>query len=189
MQDFTWAVDVGVIVLVVISAYLAMVRGAARELLALASWIIAFFAAFHFAPSVKPRIPSLDGMGSFLGGCEAHTLFAFVVVFGLSLIVTGILFWILSGPTTNARIGAVNQGLGLVYGAARGLVLVAVVYIGYRQISQNEAELAFVENAFTTGVVRDTADMLMSFLPTTEMPRWFGDRAAAMMSACAAEPG
>lgn len=184
MQDFAWVVDAAVIALVIISAYLAMVRGLMRELFALASWVIAFVAAFYFAPIVKPFVPQIPGLGGELSGCEALLLLSFVIVFGLSLIVTGVLFWFLSGPTTNAAVGAVDQGLGFVYGAVRGLVLVAVIYILYTQIARSAGDYAFVEQAFTIGVVRDAADMLLSFQPS-EMPEWFKERVTTMMDSCA----
>ncbi len=183
MEGFAWAVDAVVVVLIIISAYLAMVRGLVRELFALASWVVAFVAAFAFAPSVELLLPDIPALGQFLSRCEARLLLAFVLVFGASLIVTGVLLWIMSGPTTNSTVGAVDQGLGFVYGALRGLVLVAVVYIAYRNIAESSGPYAFVENAFTIGIVDEAADVLSSLLPS-EMPEWFKERVQAMMQTC-----
>lgn len=186
MEDFAWVVDAVIIGLIVISAYLAMVRGLMRELLALLSWVVAFVAAFSLAPSVKPLLPTDPGFQVFLSNCEMMLLVSFVLVFGLSLIVTGAAFWMLSGPTTNSKIGLADQTLGFIYGALRGLVLVAVVYIGYQQIAQSYPEYNFVDSAFTISIVQDAANVLANLLPAGEMPGWLAERIAVMMSECPA---
>lgn len=183
MDEYAWVVDLVVVILVIVSAYLAMVRGLARELFALASWVIAFFAAFTLAPAVKPMLPQLDGFGEILRGCEAQLLISFVLVFGVSLLVTGALFWWMSGPTTDSRVGAVDSALGFAYGALRGLVLVAVLYLAYQQAAVTQTDWTFVEQAFTIDIVRASADMLTGLMPS-EPPAWFTDRVTVMLGSC-----
>lgn len=186
-MEFAWAVDALVGVLILVSAYLAMVRGLVRELFALASWAVAFFAAFFFAPSLQPSLAQLPVVGDALDDCRISMLVAFIVVFGLTLIVTGLIIWMFSGGMRDSGVGVVDQGLGFIYGALRGLVLVAVIYIAYKQIVPPTEEYAFVESAYSIGFVRDFAETIQSWLPD-EWPDWFKDRVDQLMGECG-EPG
>ncbi|MCI4666102.1 MAG: CvpA family protein [Neomegalonema sp.] len=127
-------IDVVVIVLIIMSAVLAMVRGFVREMFALVSWIAAFFAALFLAPIAKPLLTKIPGVGDLLKSCDVLAFVSFIVVFGIALIIAGLVFYLFSGPTRNSSAGVLNQGLGFMYGAIRGLVLVAVVFIAYVKI-------------------------------------------------------
>ena len=54
-MQFTY-VDLVAGLLVLISAYLAYVRGMTREVLAIGGWLIAGLAALYLAPMVKPLL-------------------------------------------------------------------------------------------------------------------------------------
>ena len=198
-------VDAAVGVLVIVSAYLAMVRGFIREMFALASWIIAFFAALFFAPFVKPALVGLPVVGELLESCEVQALVAFIIVFGLALIVAGLVFFMFSGPTRNTTASVLDQGLGFMYGALRGLVLVAVIYVAYVKIvpqDQRQGPGAAVEGALTAGdplpeldpdgplgnlysakFVRPIAEFLWSRTPS-EMPDFLRERAEELTGKC-----
>lgn len=185
-MEFAWAVDALVGVLILVSAYLAMVRGLVRELFALASWAVAFFAAFFFAPSLQPMLADLPAVGSVLSDCPIAMVVAFIIVFGLTLIVTGAIIWMFSGGMRDSGVGVVDQGLGFIYGALRGLVLVAVIYIAYQQIVPESEEYAFVENAYSIGFVKELAETIQSMLPE-DPPDWFRERAEQLMGQCGGE--
>ncbi len=182
-MEFAWVVDALVGVLVIVSAYLAMVRGLVRELLALASWVVAFFAAFFFAPTVQPMLGDIPGIGSTLSDCQVGMLVAFILVFGVALIITGIVVWLVSGPTRNSAASVLDQGLGFIYGALRGLVLVAVIFIAYEEIVPDTDRFAFVNEAFSIGVVREVAEIITGLVPE-DMPAWLSGRVDQMMGVC-----
>lgn len=181
--DFAWVVDATVIVLLLVSAYLAMVRGLMRELLALASWVAAFFLAFLLAPAVQPAMAALPGVGGFLEECQFGMLAGFVVVFGVALIGTAILIWLFSGSIRNTALSVADQATGFIFGVLRGLVLVAVIYIAYQQIVPAADQYAFVENALTVDVVKQSADAVRVFVPD-EVPGWLESRVNQLMGAC-----
>lgn len=180
-------VDVVVCVLVLASAYLAMVRGFVRELFALASWVLAFFAAFFFAPSLQPVIAELPGVGGFLEECLTSMVVAFIVVFGIVLIVSGVIIWMFSGSAGDGPTAIVDQGLGFIYGALRGVVLVAVMFITYEVLVQPTERFAFVEEAMTIDIVRDAADVVRDLLPEDELPGWLESRVAQLRGECGPE--
>lgn len=181
--DFAWVVDALVGVLVLVSAYLAMVRGFIRELFALGSWALAFFAAFAFAPMLQPVLATLPAVGTYLRDCNIAMVVAFVIVFGIALIAAGMLIWIFSGSIRNTALSLFDQGMGFIYGALRGLVLVAVIYIAYQQIVPQTDRYQFVESAQTIGVVQSTADVIRAIVPD-QVPAWLEGRVNALMLEC-----
>lgn len=181
--DFAWVVDAVVGVLILVSAYLALVRGFIRELFALASWVVAFFAAFAFAPLLQPALAGLPVIGPHMADCQVSMLVAFVAVFGIALIATGLVIWLFSGAIQDSAIGIVDSGLGFVYGALRGLVLVAVIYIAYQQIVPDAEQYAFVERANSIELVRGAADIIRSIMPS-EVPEWLESRVNQLMGEC-----
>lgn len=185
-SEYSWAVDALIIVLVVVSAYLAMVRGFFRELFALASWIIAFFAAFFLAPVVYPKLTEIPGIGGVARNCEIGLLIAFVIVFGAALILASIVIWLFSTSKHDPAISVIDQLLGLVYGAARGLVLVAVLVIVYQELIKTDAEkYDVVESAATYPYVAKTADYIRQIAPA-ELPQWVTDRVDQVRGDCEA---
>lgn len=188
-SEYAWAVDALVIVLLIISAYLAMVRGFFREIFALASWIIAFLAAFFLAPTVQPLLADIPGLGGWLSDCEGGMLAAFIIVFGAALIVTGLIIWLFSSPTRNTAVSVIDQGLGFIYGALRGLILVAVLLIAYQEIVKSDADrLDMIEAAAVYPYVEGAADVVRSLAPE-RMPAWLTDRLEQMKSDCEASRG
>ena len=185
-SEYSWAVDALVIALVVVSAYLAMVRGFFRELFALASWVIAFFAAFFLGPQVYPHLAEIPGLGGLVRDCNIGQLIAFVVVFGAALIVAGIVIWLFSsGANHYSAVSVVDQLLGLVYGALRGLVLVAVLLIGY-EIATSDEKFDVIESAATYPYVKGTADCILANKPEG-LEEWVLEHADSVRKECEAK--
>lgn len=227
MDATSLMINAGVGLLVILSAYLAMVRGFIREMLALVSWIIAFFTAIYVGPMLKEPIGALPVVGDFLKNCQVLSFVALVVVFGLTLIALGLLYYMLSGPSRTRRGGAdggpvfsgagrntrasiLDQGLGFIYGALRGLVLVAVIYIAYvtvspeKTLASGSAAVAgeattgqtapeapqlprgqhdIVRDAGATKFVRPVAEFIWKQTPE-EMPTWLAQQAEALLGDC-----
>ena len=115
--------DLIVIVVVLVSATLAMVRGFVREVLSVASWLAAVGAAYllykPLVPLVKPYIES---------GTIA-TIVAAAVIFFIALIVASYITTKISDFVIDSRVGALDRGLGFLFGAARGLLLLVIALL------------------------------------------------------------
>ncbi|MEO1291757.1 MAG: CvpA family protein [Pseudomonadota bacterium] len=182
--NLSLAVDIVVVILVIISAYLAMVRGFVREMFALLSWAAAFFAAFAFAAALQPMLKELPAVGTRLAeSCGLSMAVAFVIVFGITLILTSIIIWLFSGSIRNTALSFFDQGVGFVYGALRGLVLVAVLFIAYEKTVPKTDQYAFVEQAATISVVRDAAGLIETMMPD-EIPGWLQTRVDTLLAEC-----
>jgi membrane protein required for colicin V production len=115
--------DYLMIAALIISAAIGSVRGFLREAIALATWIIALFVAWHFADRIAPHLGGLLA-GSPVGTWAARIIIAaLVLLLGAGIGVTVAYFVRLSIFTGMDRL------LGFVFGAFRGLVLLGVFVI------------------------------------------------------------
>lgn len=131
MDGFT-LVDGVVALVVVVSALLAYSRGLVRELMAIVGWGAAAVLAFLFAPQAEPLVREIPMVGAFLAeSCELSIIGAFAVVFALALIVVSLFTPLFSSVVQRTALGGVDQGLGLIFGVARGLLLVAIGFFVY----------------------------------------------------------
>jgi membrane protein required for colicin V production len=139
MEGFT-IIDGVVALVIVLSALLAYSRGFVRESLAIAGWIVAGILAFIFAPQVEPLVKEVPVVGDFIAdSCELSVIAAFTAVFAVALIVASFITPLFSSLVQRSALGGLDQGLGFIFGVARGILLVAVAYFVYETVitSQN----------------------------------------------------
>jgi len=106
-----------------VSALLAMVRGFSREILSIASWIAAAAAAYFLYPVALPYLaPYIDNEKLALAASAA-------VIFVIALIVVTVITMKIADFIIDSRVGALDRTLGFLYGAARGILVVAVALL------------------------------------------------------------
>ncbi len=138
MDGFTLidGISAGVIVL---SAILAYSRGFVREAMAIAGWVGAAILAFLFAPTVQPLVKEIPVLNNFLAdNCELSIVAAFAGVFALGLIVASLFTPLFSSVVQRSALGGVDQGLGFLFGVARGVLLIAVAFFVYDKASADQ---------------------------------------------------
>lgn len=146
MADFT-IIDGVVAIVIVLSALLAYSRGFAREALAIAGWIIATVMAFIFADQVKPLVRQIPMIGDFIGdSCELSVIAAFAAVFAVVLVIVSIFTPLFSSLIQRSALGGLDQGLGFLFGALRGILLVAVAFFVYQTVLESQ-DVQVVENS------------------------------------------
>ncbi|WP_144185605.1 CvpA family protein [Elioraea rosea] len=123
MTPSVW-LDIAVLAVVLVSGLLAMMRGFVREVLGIAAWAGAAVAAFMFYPLLAPHLHAWlePGLISNLAAGGA----IFIVV----LIVLSLLSRMLSDRVQDSAAGSIDRTLGLLFGLARGALIVCVAYIG-----------------------------------------------------------
>ncbi len=112
--------DLALIVVVALSTLFAFVRGVVRELIALATWVVAFVLAIHYAGPVAGWFTGLD-----VTPVAKHVL-AFALVLIAVLLAGALVATLLSGVVRAIGLGFVDRLLGAAFGLARGLVVVVV---------------------------------------------------------------
>lgn len=184
MGGFT-IIDGAVAAVVLISALLAYSRGLIRELMAILGWIASAFVAYYLAPTAEPLVREIPIVGDYLrDSCELSTLFAFVAVFAVSLIVLSVFTPLLSSLVQRSALNVVDQGMGFLFGVARGLLLVAVLLVVYDLIGFDDA-IPIVDNSVTADMFDDVKHLLTSDV-TERTPGWIHDRYEQLLGACSA---
>ena len=185
-MQFTY-VDAVVGVVTILSAFLAYQRGLTREILAIGGWIIAIFAAFYFAPSVEPLIREIPVLGDFLStSCVISMISAFALVVAAGLLVLAVFTPIFSSAILQSALGPVDRVLGFLFGVARGIVLIAVAYLIYTNLSGDEV-IPALENAASKPLFDQAAALIDQHRPE-ELPSWLSERIDALMAPCSVDP-
>ncbi|RWA98998.1 CvpA family protein [Mesorhizobium sp.] len=141
-----------------VSAMLAMVRGFSREVLSVISWIAAAAAAFFFYQPVLPYVqPYVDNE-------KIAMVVAAGIVFIVALIVVSIITMKLADWIIDSRVGALDRTLGFLYGAARGILVVAVALLFFNWLAGPKAP-GWVADAKSRPLLESIGAKLESLLP------------------------
>ena len=179
-------VDAGVAVITLLSGVLAYSRGVTREIFAIAGWIIAAVVASYLAPMVEPLIREAPFVGEKLAdSCVISIAVAFTIVLAIALLVLSIFTPMIAGLVLDSVLGGLDRMLGFLFGLARGLVLIAIVYLIYTQFSGIESWPP-LDNAASRALFQEAATLLEQNLPN-EVPGWFSERIDALTANCSDE--
>jgi membrane protein required for colicin V production len=151
--------DVILILIMLISAFLAMLRGLTREMLSIMSWALAALAALFFYQLYRERVRQL---------IEPQMLadaVLIIVVFVIVLIVVSLITVRLSNRVLDSRVGALDRTLGFVFGLVRGLILVVIAYELIAAIVPKESLPRWVTEARSLPVIESTGRAIISLLP------------------------
>jgi membrane protein required for colicin V production len=91
-----------------------------------------------------------------------------------------------SGAVSDSALGGIDKGLGFIFGALRGALLVGVAYLLYEQVVAPQEAVEMVSNSMTHGFMKDAAAALEQHVPT-EMPGWLESRVEALMGPCSGD--
>ena len=151
--------DLGLIIIVLISALLSMLRGFTREVLAIASWAAAAFAAYQFHPLLLPT------MKNYIGKEQIALAAAVAAIFFGTLILVSLITVKLSDVILDSRIGALDRSLGFVFGAARGMLLCVVAFYFYSWLVPPKNQPDWVKASRTAPILAVTGEGLLAMLP------------------------
>lgn len=181
-MQFTY-IDGAAAVLVLLSAILAYSRGLTRELFALGGWIVAGLAAFYFAPILEPLMREIPAVGKFLAeNCVISMIAAFSLIVAGALLILAVFTPIFSSVVLESVLGPIDRVLGFLFGVARGVLLIAVAYLIYTNLSGDEL-LPALKNAASKPMLDQAAGVLDQYRPK-EVPGWFSERIDALMAPC-----
>ncbi|WP_042302810.1 CvpA family protein [Paraburkholderia kururiensis] len=116
------AFDYAVMAVIALSALRGTWRGFLSEVFGLVGWIVAFLVACRFVGLVVPWIPA-----NWPGGALTQWLIAFVVIVVGVILVAGVASAVLSRLVQATGLSGVDRSLGLLFGLARGVVLVLIL--------------------------------------------------------------
>jgi len=182
VEGFT-IVDAVVAVVIILSALLAYSRGFVRESLSIAGWVVAAILAFMFAGQAEPLIREAPVVGDFLkGSCELSRIAAFAAVFAVALIVMSLITPLFSSIVQRSALGGIDQGLGFLFGVARGLLLVGVALVVYDRVITDQA-IPMIDDSRTARIFAKMQDKINDSIPE-DAPGWIVSRYEQLIGEC-----
>jgi membrane protein required for colicin V production len=155
--------DAALIAVAFISGILAMYRGVVRELLSILSWAVAAGATLYFVLNYKKVA---EDMAQQMGTQVAIAQIAIgAVIFLIVLIVVHLITARISDWSLDSRVGMIDRVLGLVFGVARGFLLIVIPYMFYESfIPDQKAHLPWVREAKSLPYIKATGNSIRSVL-------------------------
>ncbi|MEE3003152.1 MAG: CvpA family protein [Pseudomonadota bacterium] len=118
-------IDISIIVIMLISCFISVLRGLFKEVISLASWVLAFVLSVKYASYVSDV---------FLGSISNKTIsftISLVCIFVLVLVIGIILDKIFVFILSKTGLGPFDKVLGIFFGFTRGVTIVCIlVFIG-----------------------------------------------------------
>lgn len=116
-------VDLIIVGIVGLSLLFGAFRGLVKEALSLGFWIGGAVVASAYSPGMSVHLEGL------ISNPAAQRIAAFVLIFVFTVFLGGLITNAISKLTSRAGLGAVDRGLGALFGILRGVVIVTVVVV------------------------------------------------------------
>lgn len=153
------AVDIVVIVIILLSAVLAFVRGFVRESLSLTTWSLAAYLGFTQYALVTPYLEThihQDQIRDFAGGV-AIFLGVLIILIPFSMYIRSFI--------KGEHITSIDRSFGFLFGAARGYLLISIIYLIVSWLLPEEKQPVWLKDANTKPALTYGAEMVKEIIP------------------------
>ena len=116
-------IDVVIIALVLLSTLISLMRGIVKEVLSLVSWVAAFGVAVYYANRLAAMFAGFIHVG------WLRYVAGFLLILVATLLLASVLSRFIGAVVKTSGLGASDRVLGMVFGFARGLVLVGMLTV------------------------------------------------------------
>lgn len=127
-SHFNW-IDYTILAVVVLSTLISYARGFVREAISLIVWIAAIWIAYNYCEGFAQTVLTMMDIGT------PRIVVAFMILLIAVLLFGGFINYALSHAINKTGLSGVDRILGMVFGFARGILLVAVAILAI-QVTQ-----------------------------------------------------
>ncbi len=162
------ALDVVVLILIVVGGLAGLARGFVTEVLSLLAWVAAFFAVRLLYPAgVKLAM-------RFLHTESGAAILAFAVIFLTTFIAFRMIAAELGDRTRSSVVGPVDRVLGLGFGAFKGLLFGAVIWLvlglGFETMASGTPRPEWLTASRTAPLLEVTSKAMVDFVEKRRHP-------------------
>ncbi len=161
--------DLVVIAVLLLSALLAAWRGFTREVLSIGAWVGAAVVMFLAGPTAVPFA------AAYIDHETVAQIAAYAAIFVLALIPLSYISFRIAEGVQGSAIGPVDRLLGLVFGAARGLVVIGIGYLVFISLVSEARMPDWFKEARLRPLVESSGKVIASLLPSREKPPKAGE--------------
>jgi len=154
-STFNW-LDYIILGVLAFSTAVSILRGFMREAISLAMWIAAIWAGFHYSMLLGERYLSM------VEPAGARMPLAFIAILIVVLIVGSIINYAVGRLVAGGVLSFLDRLLGMVFGFARGVLLVAVMLIAMQVSAVSKT---WTENSQLAGHFQSLSVWLKGFVP------------------------
>ncbi|MCI5634896.1 MAG: CvpA family protein [Alphaproteobacteria bacterium] len=157
--------DVVFLVIVGVSALVAIARGVTKELLSITGWILAAVSVYYLLPVVDPI------MQKYIASEVLSSL-----VSGMVILIMFCIFWVLAADKISTQIrfsklSALDRILGFIFGIFRGVIIVILLQIMISSLIPEESQKGVFAKSKYFKLAGDAAGPIKSLIPE----KWFED--------------
>lgn len=176
--------DIVVLAILTISALIAFLRGVIRETLTILGMVGGLAAAFYGGPILLPHMKNWLGVKEGvepekLLGVLPYDILASILAYGLVFIVVVIILSVLSHmiaeTARNIGLGPVDRTLGVIFGIARGILLLGIIYLPFHVLAGEEQKEQWFAGSKTYFYIEQTSIALANLLPESTMEKFKED--------------
>ncbi|MBZ8131742.1 CvpA family protein [Afifella sp. IM 167] len=150
----------GVLILVMfVSAMLAMIRGFTREVFSIASWVVAAVVTYLFWQDVLPFTQN------YVDDRTVAMAITVAGIFFLTLIVVSLVTMRISDFILDSKAGPLDRTFGFIFGAARGLLLVVIAVLFLNFFISPDHQPGWISDARSKPWLDAMGEDLMNTLP------------------------
>jgi membrane protein required for colicin V production len=151
------ALDIVLLGVLLVSGLLGLWRGFIVEVMSLASWLLAFWAAFAFGDALSAALAAWIDSEAVRGAA------GYVGVFIATLVAGGLVTWLLARIVRGTGLSGTDRTLGFLFGLVRGIAVcsIGVLLLGLTPLPQSPA---WAQSSLV-GLLQPGAEWLRSWLP------------------------
>lgn len=149
--------DLVILGIIALSALISLIRGFVKESISLVTWIVAGVLAFrYFAPMADLLAPFVDAP-------TIRNVAGFAILFVSTLVVGAIINFIMSQLVSKTGLSGTDKALGVVFGGARGVLIVTMVVLLASLTPMPEAD--WWQDSAMVGFFQQLAEWVKGIIP------------------------
>lgn len=156
--------DLVILGIIALSALISLIRGFVKESISLVTWIVAGVLAFrYFSPMAELLEPFVDAP-------TIRNVAGFAVLFISTLVVGAIVNFIMSQLVSKTGLSGTDKALGVVFGGARGVLIVTMVVLLASLTPMPEA--SWWQDSASVGFFQQLAEWLKGIIPADAVDKF-----------------
>lgn len=166
--------DTIVLIIMMLSIVVAFFRGFIKEILTIVNLTVAAGAAYLLAPMLLPTAKGWFGVAEAGGKAKdilgvipptvMATFVAYAIVYFSAFIILSLAGMAISSSVKAMGLGPLDRGLGMVFGAVRGFLLVFVVYLPFAFFMQPEQLPTWAKDSISVSVLHSAYQKLDAYV-------------------------
>ena len=156
--------DLVIIGVIALSALISLIRGFVKESISLITWIVAGVLAFrYFSPMASLLEP-------FVNSPTVRSIAGFAILFVITLVIGAVINFIMSQLVSKTGLSGTDKALGVVFGAARGVLIVTMIVLLASLTPMPSAE--WWQDSASVGFFQHIAEWIKGIIPADAVDKF-----------------